>query len=202
MDLSLIELEKAFGQPFCPLCRVLRIAEERQIWSYLYEQSMDPVSRRQFDAALGFCRDHAVLAATVVQERELVSGATLALLYESIAQVPHAAPKALCPACEVAQARARGEILAFTRILDTHWEAYEKSEGLCLPHFGIVLGSAKLEEDQRRRMKSLRTHLRELHRKRAHDALEPPTPEERGSWREALWRFTGVHWDGPLVKRR
>ena len=55
---------------------------------------------------------------------------------------------------------------------------------------------ARLSQDHRRRMKRLRVNLRELHRKQAHDVKEAPTAEEQESWREALWRFTGVHWDG------
>ena len=196
-----MDLLEALTQPLCPLCRLLRIADERQIWSYLYEHAMDPESRRRFDAALGFCRHHAGLAAMVVQERELVSGATIALLYESVVQ-QHEGARAICPACETGQERARGEARAFARLLETHWEAYEKSDGLCLPHLRTVGENERLLQDHRRRMNHLRMSLRELHRKQAHDVKEAPTAEEQNSWREALWRFTGVHWDGPLVKRR
>ena len=138
----------------------------------------------------------------VVQERELVSGATIALFYESAIGVEAPSPKAVCPVCEVAQARARSEALAFVRLLESHWKAYEKSDGLCLPHLRTVAQDPRLEDDQQHRMKRLRKNLRELHRKQAHDVREAPTRDEQDSWREALWRFTGVHWDGPLVKRR
>ena len=197
-----MELLEAMTHPFCPLCRVLRIADERQVWSYLYEHSMDPESRRRFDASLGFCRHHAALAAMVVQERELVAGATIALFYESVIGAEPLSPTAVCPICEVGQARVRGEALAFARLLESHWEAYEASAGLCLPHLRELGQGQRLQDDQQRRMKRLRKNLRELHRKQAHDVKEAPTKEEQESWREALWRFTGVHWDGPLVKRR
>ncbi len=254
-EMAFLELAQAMTQRCCPLCRVLRMAGERYLWSFLYGLSTDPPTRKRLDRSLGFCHDHAVLMGVVVEERELVSGATVALLYESVVAeyqervlalpdgitgivenrwrpiwsgprsthepesgtfLTSSAPRrdtgkilAGCLACEVAARRARSEVHALLRMLgqETYRELYAKSDGLCNPHLTTVLRAAAsatrglLLEDHGRRMEVLRARLRELHRKQAGDVTEGPTAQEQGSWREALWRFTGVSWDTPLVRR-
>ncbi len=123
---------------------------------------------------------------------------------------PGVASTETCLVCEASRQAVTGYIGALLRILDEerHRTDYVHSDGLCNPHLALSVRKAEpdtkrfLLEDHERRMERLQKRLSELKRKYSYDANETPTPEERDSWVEALWRFTGVAWEELLIKRQ
>lgn len=115
-----------------------------------------------------------------------------------------------CLVCDASKQAEAGYVGALLRSLDEecHRADYVHSDGLCNPHLALAVQKAQpdmkqfLLEDQERRMEGLQKRLSELKRKYSYDVNETPTPEERGSWAEALWRFTGVTWEELLIKRQ
>ena len=114
-----------------------------------------------------------------------------------------------CMVCEASRQAVTGDIAALLRMLchEEHRPVYIKSDGLCNPHFALAIQKVEtntsrfLLADQERRMKEVQRRLFELQRKQSYDVQEKPTIEEEHSWIEAVWRFTGVSWEGLLLKR-
>lgn len=219
LGLAAIYLERAMKERGCPICRRVREAEERWIWNVLYELTGDPEIHERFSSSFGLCREHAALAAKVVETRELVTPTGVARLYETVVEkalaelVGFRGRKGLtrgeCPLCEVAREAEDRESWFLGKFLADaeFWAAYERSDGLCLPHFFSVWSRSpvkvrpKLRLDFQKRLSGLLERLRELQRKERFDVDEPLTPEEIESWREALWRLGGMNYSDPLIKR-
>jgi hypothetical protein len=53
------DLFDAFGQPGCPLCRLVETAVSRYMGSTNYDSVSDPEIRAHFEASQGFCNPHA-----------------------------------------------------------------------------------------------------------------------------------------------
>jgi hypothetical protein len=232
-SLGSLDLRAALAKEGCPLCRLVREGEERWLWQLLYEFSGDPAIREELDRASGLCHAHAHLLIKVVEERELVSGDTVARIYETVVRHYRRRLEALprtkgrghrgsrasragqgggerCPLClrreelELREAR-----LLLGVLEDGEWRAsYRASDGLCNPHLLLALEEAGphlqgfLIADHIVRLKRLEQELAELQRKQRYDVAEPITPEEARSWREAIWRFTGMEYDRPLIRRQ
>ncbi|MEK7215856.1 MAG: DUF6062 family protein [Chloroflexota bacterium] len=227
------DLKAALAQDRCPCCRVTRLSDERRIWSYLYELTSDLPSRKLFDRSLGWCRSHANLAQAIASRQDMVNGARIARLYETAvmeyldrlmagsegkrpprfalqSDSPPVLTGSTCPTCagEKDRQRANARTLAGMLLEESLRDRYLASEGLCIPHFGVVLSvadpatAAFLRKDHLGRMERLQTNLYSLQHKQNYDVHESTTTEEDGSWVEALWRFTGVTWTALLIGRR
>ena len=220
LSVAAVHLERALREPGCPICRRIRETEERWIWNVLYELTGDPEIHERFAASLGLCREHAALLAQVVETRELLTPTGVARLYESVVTRALTAlaelggrTKALskeeCPLCVLAKDAEDRQSWFFAQLLGDpgFWGLYEGSDGLCLPHLLSVWAQAPghvrpaLLADFRRRLAQLLQRLREFQRKERFDVAEAPTAEELRSWREALWRLSGMTYPGPLIKR-
>lgn len=219
LSVAAVHLERALGEPGCPICRRVREAEERWIWNVIYEFTGDPEIHARFAASLGLCREHAALMAQVVETRELLTPTGVARLYETVVSRALTAfaelakgkkvAKEGCPLCTVAKDAAERQSWFFGRLAEDpeFWALYEGSDGLCLPHFLAVWAQApakvrpKILADFHCRLTQLLARLRELQRKERFDVDELPTPEELLSWREALWRLSGMTYSEPLIKR-
>lgn len=220
LEPAALHLERALRKPGCPLCRRIREAEERWIWNVLYELSGDPEVHARFAASLGLCREHAALLAQVVETRELVTPTGAARLYETavaralerladLSGRQRGLPREPCPLCAVAREAEERESWFAAQLLAVpeFWQAYVASDGFCLPHFLSVWACAPaavrppLLRDFRERLTQLRQRLRAFQEKERFDAGEPPTPEEVGAWREALWRLGGMGYREPLLPR-
>ena len=213
LGLAAVYLARALKEGGCPICRRVRESEERWIWTVLYELSGDPELHEKFAQSLGLCREHAALMAQVVETRELVTPTSVARLYETaVSQVLQDLPRpnrGPCPLCELAEKAAERESFFLGKLLldPEFWEAFQRSDGLCLPHFLRVWRLApekirpSLLSDQRARFHRLLQNLRELQRKERFDVGEKPTEAEIRSWREALWRLSGMSFSEPLIKR-
>lgn len=124
-------------------------------------------------------------------------------------KLPGAASADGCMVCEASRHAVAGSIAALLRLLqdENHRLTYVRSDGLCNSHLALALRKAEADarrfllEDQERRMAGLQRRLSELQRKHSYDVQETPSPDERDSWAEAIWRFTGVSWGELLVRR-
>lgn len=221
-SLGSLELREALAKEGCPLCRLVREGEERWLWQFLYEFSGDPEVRGELDRAFGLCHAHAHLLIKVVEERELVSGDSVARVYETIVRRYRldlarsasggswrSSRRAGCPLCLRRSERELGLVYSLLEALeDPAWRAsFELSAGLCNPHLLLAVREAGdpqvkgfLIADHLARLERLERALGELQRKQRYDVDEPITPEEARSWREAVWRFTGMEYDRPLIR--
>jgi len=162
------DLEAALRQARCPCCRTARLSEERRIWSFLYELTSDMPSRQLFDRSLGWCAGHARLAQAVASRQDMVNGATIACLYETVVmeyldrmesstetrrpsrfsrtrdRSPFR-PGSPCPICTGDADRQRTNAHALAAMLEDAGcrIQYVKSDGLCIPHFWNVLALAE-----------------------------------------------------------
>ena len=141
LGLAAVYLSRALKEEGCPICRRVRESEERWIWTVLYELTGDPELHEKFAQSLGLCREHAALMAKVVETRELVTPTSVTRLYETVvSQVLQDLPRPShgpCPLCEIAEEAAERESFFLGKLLldPEFWEAFQRSDGLCLPHF-------------------------------------------------------------------
>ncbi|MDP2744225.1 MAG: DUF6062 family protein [Dehalococcoidia bacterium] len=173
-ELSFISLEDALQQSRCPICRVVREHEEGRIWILLYEQTADVPLRELFDRSLGFCQYHAYLTISIVRERELMTGSSVARMYETVVAFYRQAVQELLKTkqatrafrhgrdplgrlatgeCLVCQARHKtllAEVNALLRMLryEEYRSAYAKSDGLCNPDLARAIMKASPETVQ------------------------------------------------------
>ncbi len=222
---SQITLQEALGREFCPLCRMVREAEERLVWFILYESTGDRKLRAEWDREKGFCKQHNKLITMTINRGRLLSGSSIARVYETILDTHINDLRAMdrnsrprnslnhgnCFFCQRKQELEESGASKFTSSLQDGEirKMYMFSDGLCIPHFNLALtGLSKREqkesrqfllEDQISRLEKLRRNIMELQRKERYDVKETPTPQERTSWEEALWRFSGVNFDHPLI---
>lgn len=231
-DVARVAVEAALRDARCPLCRLVRLSEERRLWTYLYELTADIPVRKAFDRSLGWCPAHARLAADIAGQQDMVNGVRIARLYETVVMEyldrtdapsgprsspfrPRRAavdvnPGSPCPVCEETRSREAADCKVLARLLAKAegWAAYALGDGLCNPHFWAVLPlvagelATALTADHRARLRRLQDLLYSLQHKQNHDVTEPTTPVEDQSWSEALWRFTGVRWERLILERR
>lgn len=210
-------LQETLTKSGCVLCRLVRESEEQWLWNLLYEFTGDPQIHARFADSLGLCGQHAELMRMIVEKRQLVTPSGVARLYDTVSQqelsrLARSAQKDTakrddCPLCRYrAQVVERKASFLARALLDETWrKEFSRSDGLCQAHLETVLYQADrstarmLREDHARRIRDLSHRLQELQRKQRYDVTEQLTPDETRSWREALWRFGGMHFEDLLV---
>lgn len=161
-------LQDAFAEEGCPVCRIVLQNVQRLIESTNYDALGDPGIRAELTGATGYCTLHAqqwldtafVLGtATLYRDvimrtlRELrgLSGrqslggrltSALSGLRGSVQIADVGTPRRPCPACALRQESEAALIRTLVERLadDTTRAAYEASEGLCIPHLRRALG--------------------------------------------------------------
>jgi hypothetical protein len=141
--INFFELQKAAEKPGCPLCRIVADRAERYIDNMLFEHVSDRVFRANHRAAGGFCDFHSRnLAAfrdglaVAIMGRDILEDRII-----SFEKRRPWKPKGKCPIC-VERDRIEEEYLSFLANagggspdeLELR-AAFEKSEGLCAPHY-------------------------------------------------------------------
>jgi len=210
-------LHDILTKPGCIMCRLVRESEEQWLWNLLYEYTGDPQVHTRFADSLGLCGEHADLMRMIVENRQLVTPSGVARLYDTVSReeisrllhAAHSGPASRdeCPLCQYRdQASVRKASFLAQALADEQWQKeYARSDGLCQVHLEMVLGQADrsvekmLRADHARRLEDLSHLLQELQRKQRYDVPDELTTEEANSWREALWRFGGMHFDRLLV---
>lgn len=223
-----ITMEEALSKEQCPLCRMVREAEERLIWFILYESTGDREFRARWDREKGFCRDHNNLIKLTISQGRLVSGSSIARIYETIldgylhdlqefgsnSQRKKFPADRKCFFCHKKEELENANITLFIDFLngEENRKRFDSSSGLCNPHLVRILNAPVekdnnllkhfLVEDHLSRLEKLKDNIAELQRKERHDVKQTPTEEELSSWKEALWRFGGVTYDHSLIWSR
>jgi hypothetical protein len=209
-------LRGALQQPGCPLCRLRDDSGQRFVEDLLYEGVTDPDRRAAVRQALGFCRDHsrALLLATASLGVAIITQDLLATLL-SATEGPHdgsrqragrladrLSPETRCPACAWADdmlSHYVKELIASIEAGDELLAMYRASDGLCLPHFRLVLESRPdkasseiLVATQRSIWERLVDELGEFIRKCDHRFHDEEWGEERDSWQRAVSSLAGI----------
>mgnify|MGYP006279368773 CR=1 FL=1 len=116
-----------------------------------------------------------------------------------------------CPLCRRIYRISGDHARTFLDCIESEEELqrYRESDGLCDPHFGKVLQVVEddsqrkiIVKDHSRRLELLKANLESLMKKRRYDSDSEISPEESQSWREALWRCSGMVFDTTLINRQ
>ena len=156
--LNYFELQKACAKPGCPLCSIVSARADRYMDNLLFEHVSDRGFRASYRAAGGFCDFH---ARNLTGYRDGLAVAILGrdILEDRIAAFKKRAkwkPRDRCPVC-LERERIEREYLTFLAQADADGRggateaadelelraAFESSEGLCAPHYGLLLEVAK-----------------------------------------------------------
>ncbi len=200
----------------CALCDLESSGMRHYLDSMLYENVNDPRVRAELKRSHGYCHRHAhqlltfdnALAVAVLyrdQVRQFLDspeeerGWSLATLFHG-----HSSPDSTnrCPACATqleARFRHIDVLIEGLRTEDDLRMAFEKSMGLCAPHFHAALKRRNLPPDTRRflidvvtrKSASLLTELEELCRKFDYQFSAEKVGEEADSWIRAVEMMTG-----------
>jgi len=176
---NFVALEKACGKPGCPICTLTAERAERYLDNLLFEHVSDRGFRAAHRASGGFCPEHsrglesyrdglavAILGRDILEDR-----------IESFRKNKPWKPKARCPIC-VERDRIDSEFLSFlaetgdgASSADSSEEhqasaelraAFEASEGLCAPHYRLLLDTVR----------RVPRWLREFHERRFDELLK------------------------------
>ncbi len=223
-------LLEALEQPGCPLCWLAARAVERALEGLSYENINDPEVQREFRSALGLCARHgwqwvdrlhsgqgaAILygaTATTALTRLRAGrngseppGGLLALVLgarpETPPEVAALTPEGPCPMCRVRDETARraAEVLR-GGLKDAEFKAaYDRSDGVCIPHLRWMLADARSADQHARqalveramaRLEQLRGELAEYVRKHDYRFQHEPYGSEREAPLRALAFFAG-----------
>jgi hypothetical protein len=149
--INFFELQKVCEKSGCPVCRLVGDRAERYMDNLLFEHVSDRGFRAAHRAAGGFCDYH---SRNLAAFRDGLAVAILGrdILEDRIASFKKRKPwkpKDPCPVC-VERGRIEREYLTF--LAESGGEgaderelrfAFEKSEGLCAPHYATLLAVAK-----------------------------------------------------------
>ena len=220
-DLSNFDLAAALTQTGCPLCRVLRQGELRDIASFAREGRFAPQARMRFLRAGGYCPRHAWLLHAFAAETR--HGMVIVDLYERLVTSDRNRIRELldrfakgrvrrgtqimrrsgrCPACAEADARLGRKRVFLVELLREQraLQAYLRSDGLCIPHLADVVDAAgrsdpaiarALLEDADRRLRELAADLAEFDRKRDYRYSHEPKGKEQLSWTRVVQLYGG-----------
>lgn len=223
---SYYDLLDAFVLSGCPVCRLLQIDADRFLQLILREATTDPAVHQRLRASLGLCnlhawqmRDYKGWASGVAVLQESVLHELLARLREAR---PNTVPNQLrtrlraagpgdqaarklaaqqrCQCCDLmdqAEARYAQTIAAHFADSDMQ-EAYRASDGLCLPHFRLLLERLTdpalvtiAVEAQIRKWESLKAEIDLFLRNLDGQRLGEPTGAEGDSWIRAIHSIMG-----------
>jgi hypothetical protein len=215
------QMEEAFAQPGCAICRLASEQEQRYLQMLLDEHVNDPGTRVRFLQGNGFCSLHARMA-LALQEAIGLSILTESLmrhLQDKLAEASavlsarkqwqtgrqrrrkaaaELAPRAACMVCE-------SSVAQVDRLLDTllkggasqpFRDRYDRSDGLCMAHLTQAVGapageSAWLLAAEQARLGRLQADLAEFLRKQDYRFAHEPSGGERDTWRRALAKLFG-----------
>jgi hypothetical protein len=231
------DLLEALRQPDCAVCRLVNQAVRQHVDVFLYEQLLVVARRDEIRAARGFCSIHGAMlvgghgrmlgAATlhqdiindVARQIDRAMNAPLSALKRAfpiglravLRNVMRAVrPRRMCPLCEY-ERRQEGVVLRalVNDINDPALRgAFERSAGLCLPHFQMALdlqdapagNQARLVELERAILASLKAELDEYLTKRNASYETERMGEEADAPLRAVRLVSGrvVHSDGRM----
>ena len=138
-------LRESFGEPGCPLCRLLEGKERRALEAILWEQVNDPATADRLAAARGFCWEHSW--ALVPAGAAVHSHLGVAILLERLLRLAFRSgparnglagwlrPVAPCPVCEWLGQAEKTLLSATTQLVQQDPSLVYRQPGLlCRPH--------------------------------------------------------------------
>jgi hypothetical protein len=204
----LFDLQDAFAEPGCPVCRLTLTAVSRYIATVDYELANDPEYRERILPAWGFCSLHAhqwlreghILGVALVyghvlhNVRPVINDAGSRATWRPLRsrRENRLRPTDRCRICTHRDEVERSIVVTLGEGLagsDAEFStAFARSDGLCLSHLRLALDilsdaavSAKLREATLNHQERLAGHLREIVRKHDYRFREEPSGEERGA---------------------
>ncbi|GHU01696.1 hypothetical protein AGMMS49960_12410 [Betaproteobacteria bacterium] len=149
--INFFELQKACAEPGCPLCRIVDNRTRRYIDNMLFEHVSDRSFRAVYRASGGFCDIH---AKNLESFRDGLAVAILGrdILEDRITSFKRRQPwnkRGQCPVC-AERDHIEEEYLSFLAEITGDSgderelrEAVTSGSGLCIPHYGMLLETAK-----------------------------------------------------------
>jgi hypothetical protein len=223
------KLLEACRESGCPVCRLEQRGVERYLDNQFYENVNSPTWRNQLRASHAFCHEHAWLSANKrlgdalgfsiiyhdvvnsllkqlneaesaahVSRRGASSGPIRDLIEKALTAL---SPRKHCPACEQRDQVTRDILSALMEDLRTPAliQALQDSDGLCLPHLKLALGSAKqssvsqsLLAIHRAKLEALKNELAEFIRKNDYQVIKEGFGKEGDAWLRALGMIAGA----------
>lgn len=200
------DLARALGESGCPVCRLMREAEDRYWDFFLYEGFQDPGAATTLRRTVGYCHRHLrqlrhhhdTFAGSSLAHASL-EGALERLLDDSRrARVRSRRQPLSCPVCEHLAGYEQLALEALGRLLDRDEEvraAYREHSGLCFAHLELALArrveaADMLREHGARRLRRLKEDVQRLHESYRYDR-EPADAELAGSWLRAFRALRG-----------
>jgi hypothetical protein len=214
------DLIEAFAEPGCAVCTLVQRDVRHFIDAQLYEFVNMPETHTAFRDGRGLCAIHsaqladfgasvlgiAILHAAVLDELLNTVEASQGTVWSGFGRLlggRHGLADALepageCIACAALERSERSHLWALVNHLDDTRlrEAYDASDGLCLPHFRMALRAGKadlLTSIQTGIWRRLKSELEEFARKYdVTHADEAMSAAEGNSWRRALINAAGL----------
>ena len=219
-DRFYFKLFDRLDEPGCPICTIVLRDSRAYLDSVFYERITDVPTRMALRDSFGLCNPHTWLLRDLPGSSApdlgfAIIASDLLNRFQRMAAEPGArqrrSPKGWftrarprlgarlkrtpCPACIHA---ARSEAVHLLQLLDLLGDAafsekYNRSAGICLPHFLIAKENhldhaciAQLRERQIRNAKSLHDTLDRFVEKHDHRAKDEITPAEARAWTDAM----------------
>lgn len=210
LRLGLLDLYDALAAPGCPVCRSVRIREERYFRFLLNEYVSDASTRNEVVRSGGFCARHTWLMTTIERERTIMPvGAALLLeviLRERMRsmQSPSGGEshRDACPACTVVSFGTSGELRELAEAVAVDGsvrDRYGHSDGLCVAHVDALVavvgdtpGARLIVAHTVAAAAEVMRDLREADRKRDWKARDEPRGVEQTAWQRAALLLGGA----------
>jgi len=208
--LSYFALLDALKEKGCPVCFLLGKNIHKAMDDFMYEQVNDPGLRETIRNSLGFCNRHAR------QLQRMGDGLGLSIIYEDlIATILEQIKKrsktkrrqnnfpAKSSACLFCKREADIEKRYSDGLINHFYEPeilndFKKSDGLCLPHFSVLLEGCidrKIAKEvidiEAEKLEVLRQDLKEFQRKHDYRFSGEKYGKERDAWIRATEKLFG-----------
>ena len=208
-------LEALTKAPECALCMLETESLQRYFETLLYEMVNDPKVRRDLAHSRGYCYRHAHMLldchggfATAILYQDqvaafieyLTSLSSMGLRRAPIKIAREWNAHAGCPGCRVQmESRERSVSVFLEAVTEPDMRAaFERSAGFCVPHFFIVIGSAKapdvrayVTQVHREKYAELARDLAEFERKHDYRFTHEAMGKEGDSWSRAVKMLAG-----------
>ncbi len=162
-------LKDAFGEPGCPVCRLLEKFEDEWIENVLYEHVNDPSVRKKFLNSMGLCTYHAWKVRHIAASNPLYGPLGVGTIYEHVlrsyiesVERDESPEEEKCHLCSLVEEKEKRTIEEIAQRFGYIVEEYESSEAiLCRNHYEMLMNA--LKTDDKRRLKEIQLRkLREM----------------------------------------
>ncbi len=196
-------LEELRRSRHCAFCVLERKGIHTYVEGLLYEKVNDRGVRETLSKSRGFCPRHAHLLAGFGDAlgTSILYADQVGLLLRSLEHSRREKGPAACPACLAETRMRQAHVSTLLHGLDDPEmaSAWERSAGLCFPHFSLAMNDAKdpdtkkvLVRTQEARLKELASQLKELIDSYDYRRAAAGSREERDAWLRAVEMVSGL----------